>query len=117
MLYAEKIIEEVVQLHNTSTGRIHFMILIKQVLDEQCLGSALSILREVIWGRCKVDISVEYPYIALEYISEAQGLAKHSDTVEEILKIAEESKLHTECTIIETKTQQLNYEKSANKWH
>ena len=34
----KKIIEVVVQLLNTSTGHIHFMILIKQVVDEQCLG-------------------------------------------------------------------------------
>ena len=61
MLYAEKIIEEVVQLHNTSTGRIHFMVLIILLLDEQCLGSALSILREIIWRDARLTYRWSIP--------------------------------------------------------
>ena len=86
---------------------MHLMILIKLLLVEECVGSALGILKKVMWGKRQLEICSGYQNIALFYIVQVEKLDRFTQTIEGILRMVEETKLQVELAFIEQIIQKL----------
>jgi 23S rRNA A2030 N6-methylase RlmJ len=71
---------------------MHTMHLIKLILVDDCKVNALSILKEVLWGKKKVDYANDYHSVTLSYILQSNYSQESREVIEEIIKIIIDSK-------------------------
>ena len=97
----KKVLEVILHLLNSETGHIHTMNLIKCLLNKESREHSLVIIKEVFWGKNKIDYCAKYQGIALTYILKIVFELDSTIVLEEILKIVEESKNPTELALVE----------------
>jgi hypothetical protein len=86
----KKVYDIVVQLLNSDTGHIHFMILIKLVNEDTCKINALMLLKEILWSKNRIDKFKDYRPIALIYVSQLAEDTNCQSLVDEIMQSSNE---------------------------
>ncbi|OMJ69799.1 hypothetical protein SteCoe_32384 [Stentor coeruleus] len=88
--HPKKVYDIVVQLLNSDTGHIHFMILIKLLNEDTCKINTLILLKEILWSKNRIDKFKDYRPVVIIYVLQLAEDGSCQSLVEEIMQISNE---------------------------